>query len=77
MKKFGKLTINPERVMKNEELINLRGGAAIGYTNCSTDCPNGKTISITDCNGTCTSVDGVSVECRGKTATLTKTCAQA
>lgn len=26
MKKLGKLSINPERVMKNEELVNLRGG---------------------------------------------------
>ena len=26
MKKLGKLTINPEKVIKNEELVNLRGG---------------------------------------------------
>lgn len=26
MKKLGKLNINPERLMKNEELIRLRGG---------------------------------------------------
>lgn len=26
MKTLGKLTINPERVIKNEELVNLRGG---------------------------------------------------
>jgi natural product precursor len=26
MKKLGKLTINLEKVMKNEELVNLRGG---------------------------------------------------
>lgn len=26
MKKLGKLSINPERVIKNEELVNLRGG---------------------------------------------------
>ncbi len=26
MKKLGKLSINPEKLMKNEELINLRGG---------------------------------------------------
>ena len=26
MKKLSKLNINPEKVMKNEELINLRGG---------------------------------------------------
>jgi hypothetical protein len=26
MKKLGKLTISPEKIMKNEELINLQGG---------------------------------------------------
>lgn len=26
MKKLGKLTINPEKVIKNEELVNLKGG---------------------------------------------------
>jgi hypothetical protein len=30
MKKLGKLLINPEKLMKNEELISLRGG-----TNCA------------------------------------------
>ncbi len=27
MKKLGKLIINPQKVIKNEELVNLRGGA--------------------------------------------------
>ena len=31
MKKLGKLSINPEKVMKNEELINLKGGYDDGY----------------------------------------------
>jgi natural product precursor len=26
MKKLGKLTINPEKAIKNEELVNLKGG---------------------------------------------------
>ena len=26
MKKLGRLTINPEKVIKNDELVNLRGG---------------------------------------------------
>jgi hypothetical protein len=26
MKKLGKITINPEKVIKNEELLNLKGG---------------------------------------------------
>jgi hypothetical protein len=29
MKKLGKLTINPEKVIKNDELVNLRGGYEI------------------------------------------------
>jgi len=33
MKKLAKLSINPERVMKNEELVNLRGGDGY-YCNC-------------------------------------------
>ena len=26
MKKLGKLSINPDKIIKNEELVNLRGG---------------------------------------------------
>lgn len=37
MKKLGKLNINPEKVMKNEELITLRGGYSDG-DNYSWDC---------------------------------------
>ena len=38
MKKLNKLQINPEKVMKNEELINIKGGntyqcACTGYSN--------------------------------------------
>ena len=31
MKKLGKLSINPSKVMKNEELVNLKGGYGGGY----------------------------------------------
>ena len=34
MKKIGKLTINPEKVIKNEELVNLRGGYGSGDRAC-------------------------------------------
>lgn len=34
MKKLGKLTINPEKVIKNEELVNLRGGDHDGTGGC-------------------------------------------
>ncbi len=36
MKKLGKLSISPEKIMKNEELINLKGGYSGGYPPC--DC---------------------------------------
>jgi len=31
MKKLGKLSINPEKLIKNDELVNLRGGYEGGY----------------------------------------------
>ncbi len=39
MKKLGKLSINPEKVMKNEELVNLRGGYGYGATCCYASTP--------------------------------------
>jgi hypothetical protein len=30
MKKLGKITINPEKVIKNDELVNLKGGYGEG-----------------------------------------------
>jgi hypothetical protein len=35
MKKIGKITINPEKVIKNEDLVNLKGG---GYGEGCTYC---------------------------------------
>lgn len=32
MKKLGKLSINPEKVIQNEELVNLRGGYSCSVT---------------------------------------------
>jgi hypothetical protein len=37
MKKLGKLSINPEKVIKNDELVNLRGGY-------DPQCPEGETF---------------------------------
>jgi len=48
MKSFGKLSINPERVMKNEELLNLRGGVmAPAPGTCAAECqmPDGGVIT--------------------------------
>jgi natural product precursor len=34
MKKLGKLSINPSKVIKNEELVNLKGGYTGGCCGC-------------------------------------------
>ena len=52
----------------------ILGGTAGGYTSCNTTCDDGRTIEITECNGTCTATDGVKVVCSGATSTLTKYC---
>jgi natural product precursor len=39
MKKIGKISINPEKVIKNEELVNLRGG--YGNGTCGAKSPSG------------------------------------
>ena len=38
MKKLGKLQINPENLLKIEELISLRGGYGSGTYCCTVDC---------------------------------------
>jgi hypothetical protein len=63
MKKLGKLSINPEKVIKNEELVNLKGGLGGYYVVCRNVyyiCHEGEIISCdTDvvqaiCNSECT-----------------------
>jgi hypothetical protein len=48
MKKIGKITINPEKVIKNEVLVNLRGG--YGEDNVFCECGAGITFSYGDCS---------------------------
>lgn len=55
MKKIGKLTINPEKVIKNEELVNLRGG--YGYGDCDPD-------AGLMCMGPCTTIFGTPGTCK-------------
>ncbi len=55
MKKIGKLTINPEKVIKNDELVNLRGG--YGDNGCDPDAGLmcfGSCITSIGTSGTCT-----------------------
>jgi hypothetical protein len=40
MKKLGKLEINPERLMKNKELISIKGGYSACTTTCYSDMGN-------------------------------------
>ncbi len=56
MKKIGKLTINPEKVIKNEELVNLRGGLE---EPCTCTCFNSQTW---ECLGYLFSPDGNCVD---------------
>ena len=46
MKKLGKLSINPSKVMKNEDLVNLRGGTYGSYNwgTCGAKSPSGSII---------------------------------
>lgn len=53
MKKLNKLIINPEKVIKNEELVNLRGGYGYGSIQCYCKDAGGTTHftgSIDDCS---------------------------
>ncbi len=56
MKKLGKLTINPSKVMNNEELVNLKGGYG-GYGSCD------PTAGLF-CSKKCTTSIGTSGECK-------------
>ena len=44
MKKLGKLTINPDKIIKNEELVNLRGGYEGGSGTCGAKSSSGTVI---------------------------------
>jgi hypothetical protein len=48
MKKIGKIIINPEKVIKNEELVNLRGGYGGGYNDypCTCTCFNAEAFAV-------------------------------
>jgi hypothetical protein len=57
MKKLSKLTINPSKVMKNEELVNLKGGYGYGTPCCN--CGKGRWMvgsTPEDCESDCYAV---------------------
>ncbi|MGV8137958.1 MAG: hypothetical protein AB2L20_22335 [Mangrovibacterium sp.] len=50
MKKLGKLSINPEKLMKNEELVNLKGGYGQSGSYWICDCDGvEKKFYVSDC----------------------------
>jgi hypothetical protein len=49
MKKIGKLSINPEKVIKNEELVNLRGGSYGGTCDGVVTCSGGNSAYFCAC----------------------------
>jgi hypothetical protein len=52
MKKIGKISINPEKVIKNEELVNLRGGyGGPGCCMCTVVYYSGQQETLAACNG--------------------------
>lgn len=62
MKKLGKLSINPEKVIKNEDLVNLKGGYMDDFKCCWDSDPS----NCSECVYTSSTV-----EC-AENATLTK-----
>ncbi|HOD62446.1 MAG TPA: hypothetical protein PKG96_10155 [Bacilli bacterium] len=48
MKKLSKLQINPEKLMKNDELLIIRGGYGDGYC-CLHHCTSNSQCPCTDC----------------------------
>lgn len=80
MKKLNKINLQNSVVLKDSEMKAIYGGSGSsggsGVNTCDvyTTCPDGTELSITNCIGDCSSQSGVSVTCKGKTQTLTKSC---
>lgn len=91
MRKLSKLKLQEFREMSDFEMKHvlggsgsfddggtglIGGGSGVEATSCSTECPDGTTVEITDCIGTCTAVDGKSVTCKGSATgkEIIKTC---
>lgn len=75
MKRLSKLKLHEVVKLSDSEMKSIRGGYySVDASNCSTTCPDGTVLEITNCNGTCTADKNYSVTCKGATQTLTKTC---
>jgi hypothetical protein len=65
MKKLGKLTISPEKIMKNEELINLQGGYD-DHDRCGTCTYQYGTVGcVRNTGGGCNCPVGLQYKCSG------------
>ncbi len=63
MKKLGKLSISPGKIMKNEELINLHGGYQGWCYYCEGKAILGDVHSMEECQDLCTMLYGVTGWC--------------
>jgi len=52
MKELNKLQINPEKLMKNDELLTLRGGYDGGYCGCQINGIRCEQAFVETCDGT-------------------------
>jgi hypothetical protein len=62
MKKLNKLQINPEKLMKKEELIALRGGTNCICQNGGSICATGTAGSASECQEMCNVAPGCGSE---------------
>lgn len=59
MKKLGKLSINPEKIIRNEELVNLKGG----YLGCFKCCVGSNCSKCYHSSSNATCEEGTLTEC--------------
>lgn len=75
MKQLKKMALKEAEVLTDKEKKMVLGGNTEAETcNISTTCPNGTTVSIYYCTGSCSSVTGKSVTCRGTDQQIIKEC---
>lgn len=75
MKQLKKMALKEAVVLTDSEKKMVLGGNA-GTNTCNTSitCDDGTVLAISDCIGYCYSSPGDSVQCIGKTNSLTKSC---
>lgn len=76
MKSIKPIALKGAKILSNEEMKHLFGGSSSdsGMTSCTADCGFQRSVSITNCIGTCIARNGTGVTCDGPTKLLTKFC---